>query len=138
MASAEESRAIAGRLYEEAWDGGNLEAVDALVAEGFWDHHHGQGGPENLRDVIRSLRATLPDMRFAVEDRVVEGGKVTTRFTISGTDEGGLLGLPATGRRVEFGGIFVDRVEDGKVAEHWGVSDMVGLLKQLGHMPALG
>ena len=136
--SVEESRVIVGRLYEEAWDRGDLEVVDELVAESFWDHHHGQGGPESLRGVIGSLRTTFPDMRFSVEDRVVEGSKVTTRFAISGTDEGGLLGLPATGRRVEFGGIFVDRVEGGKVAEHWGVSDMVGLLRQLGHMPALG
>ena len=58
-----------------------------------------------------------------------------TRWTISGTDEGGLLGLSPSGRRAIFGGIFVDRIADRRIVEHWGQSDMVGLLVQLGLTP---
>ena len=74
-------------------------------------------------------------MRFTIEAQLAEGDRVMTRFTISGTDEGGLLGLSPTGRGATFGGIFVDRIADGRIVEHWGQSDMVGLLEQLGLMP---
>ena len=132
---AANNKGLVRRLYERGWNNGDLRVLDELVAPEFFDHHHGQGGPENLKGVIASLRTTFPDMRFTVEDQLAQGDRAMTRWTISGTDEGGLLGLSPTGRRANFGGIFVDRVANGRIVEHWGQSDMVGLLAQLGLMP---
>ncbi len=70
------------RLYERVWNSGELRVMDEPVAPEFFDHHHGQGGPENLEGVIATLRTTLPDMRFTVEDQLAEGDRLMTRWTI--------------------------------------------------------
>jgi predicted ester cyclase len=89
-----------------------------------------------MADVVRSLRGTLPDMTFTIEDIVGDGSRAATRWTIRGTDGGGLFALPATFRSVEFSGIFIDQVETDQITAHWGTSDMLGLLQQLGIVPA--
>jgi predicted ester cyclase len=72
-----------------------------------------------------------------IDQQFTEGDYVATRFTISGTHEGDLMGTPATGRNVEFTGITISRCENGRIAEEWEISDTVSLLGQVGALPAL-
>jgi predicted ester cyclase len=127
----EESKATVSRVYEEARSKGKLRTVDELVAPDFFDHHHRQGDPENLKRIIRSLRSTFLDMRFVLEDQIAEGDRVASRWTLRGIDKGGLLGLPPTGERATFGGISIDRVasEDRRLLgtiRHAGLSTAAG------------
>ena len=133
-----ESKAAVSRLYEEAWGRGKPRPVDELVAPGFFDHHHRQGGPENLKRILWSVRTTFLDMKFVLEEQVAEGERVVSRWALHGIDEGGLLGLPPTGGRAALGDIYIDRVVGDQIVEHWGQADMLGLLRQLRLMPALG
>lgn len=135
VAASEENRAVMRRLYEEVWDGGRHEAVDELVAPGFVDHRSGREGPEELKRTVRGLRDTFPDLRFEVRDQTVDGAWVTTVWEARGTDRGGLLWYPPTGKSATFSGVFFDRVADGRVVEHAGRTDMAELYEQLGLPP---
>jgi predicted ester cyclase len=131
-----ESLALARRLYEEAWENGNLGVIRTLAAPDLVDHHHGQRGPESFERSAGDLRHSFPDLLFVIEDqRAAEGETVSTRWTASGTDRGGVLWYPPTGKAATFSGVYTDRFSDGKLVEHWGESDTADLLDQLGLSP---
>ena len=127
----EKNLSLARRLYEEAWGRGNLQVVDELVAPDFFDHHHNRSGILGFKKSIAGLRETLPDLSFTLEEQSAEGDTVTTRCTMEGTDEGGVLWYPPTGKKAVFGSTFTDLFSDGQLVEHRGESDVIGLLKQL-------
>lgn len=122
-------------FYETVWNQGFVERCPEYCADDVHDVHHGQRGAEAMSAVVSSLRATFPDLTFTVDDVLAEGTRVVTRWTMRGTDEGGLFSLPPTHRRVEFSGFFMDQLESGQITTHWGTSDMLGLLQQLGVVP---
>jgi len=106
--------------------------VDELVSTEFLDHRLGSRGPKEYGRAIESLRRTFPDLRLSIEEQQAEGGTVTTRCVFSGTDGGGILWYPPTGREVTFTATFADRFSVGRLVEHWGGADTAGLLEQLG------
>ena len=89
-------------------------------------------GPEGMKDSVRMFRAAFPDIRVTIHDTLAEGDKVVIRATASGTHMGELMGIPATGRRIAVDEIHIVRCVDGKVVEHWGVEDSLGMMRQLG------
>lgn len=90
-------------------------------------------GAEAVKEVFRILLAALPDLRVHVEDLIAEGDKVVTRNTVTGTHTGGpYMGVPATGKAIEYKEIFIGRFENGRVVETWGVVDVLSQMKQLG------
>jgi predicted ester cyclase len=81
------------------------------------------------------LRDVFPDLHYDVEDVVADGDKLVQRVTGNGTMHGVLFGLPATGRSASWSEIHISRVDDGKVVEHWSVTDQLGMLQRLGLTP---
>jgi predicted ester cyclase len=75
-------------------------------------------------------------MRWVVREMVAEGEKVVTRFVFTGTHRGTFLGSPATGSSVEVKGVVIDRLEDDKMADSRILMDTMGLMQQLGVIPA--
>jgi len=126
-----ENLAFARRLYRGAWVEGNLEVIDEVAAPGLVDHYGDGRDPASLKRSITRLRRTFPDLRFTIEDQRASGDTVTTRWTASGTDLGGVLWYPPTGGRAKFRGHFVDRFETGRIVEHRGEADTASLLEQL-------
>ena len=120
------------RLYEQAWARGNLQVVDELVSQDFFDHHHNRPGKRGFKRSIAGLHETFPDLTFKLEEQFAEGDAVSTRCKIGGTDEGGVLWYPPTGGKATFESTFTDRFSNGKLVEHRGESDLDGLLQQLG------
>ena len=103
------------------------------------DHEEGLGLPEGIEGVkayIRMFHDAFPDIRATVEDVISEGDKVVARVTVRGTHEGELMGVAASGKSVQFESIDIVRVQDGKAAEHWGVTDAMTLMQQIGAVPA--
>jgi predicted ester cyclase len=82
------------------------------------------------------IRSAFPDLVLEVGDIVAEGDRVALRYTLRGTYDGDLMGLPPTGRRVSSDGIVIGRFEDGRVVERSGVQDMLTMLQQVGALPA--
>jgi steroid delta-isomerase-like uncharacterized protein len=108
--------------------------VDEFFAPDFVSHSIPPGLPPGVEGVKRFfaiLRDALPDVEVSIDDLVADGDKVAVATTISGTHEGELMGLPATGRRVAVAGLDLLRIEDGRIVEHRGLTDMVGLMRQL-------
>jgi len=131
-ALSEENRSRARRLYQEAWGSGALDVVDELVAENVLDHEHDRYGREGFKKTVVDLHRTFPDLTLSIEEQTAEGDTVTTRCVLSGTDNGGVLWYPSTGRYTIFTGTYTDRFSDGRLVEHRGGVDMADLLGQLG------
>ncbi len=95
-------------------------------------------GPDGHKAIGRLFRTAFPDLEWRIDDLIAEGDKVVARTTMSGTQTGEFFGIPATGRRVSMTGVHVFRVQDGKIAEHWGSNDDLSLLRQLGAIRVSG
>ena len=128
------------RTYERI-SAGDIDGFGDLVADDFVDHQGGPGFPatkEGTLDFFRSLRAAFPDLQMTVEDVIADGDKAVARVTVAGTHQGEFMGVPPTGTRV-VGVQLIDVMRfdgGGLVCEHWGVSDMLSLMQQLGVVPA--
>jgi steroid delta-isomerase-like uncharacterized protein len=135
--SAEENKAIARRGYE-AINQNNLDALDEVVAPDITDHDPAPGqapGLEGVKQWFSSMHTAFPDFRMNVEDMIAEGDKVVARVRLSGTHQGELMGIDATGNRVTITGIDILRINaDGKIMERWGNFDDLGMMQQLGVM----
>jgi steroid delta-isomerase-like uncharacterized protein len=132
------SKAVARRFVDEVINRGELAAIVDLVTATYV--YHGPGlevrGPEGIKGVMAMLRSAFPDWHETLEDLIAEGDKVVFRVTGHGTHEGEFFGIPATGRQVTMGGLDLVRVEGGRLAEHWANFDQLGLMQQLGAIPA--
>ena len=138
--SAEDNKAIARRWYEEVFNAGNLDLIHELFAPNFVDHDpvNPLPGLEGVRQVVGMYRGAFPDLHITVEDWVAEGDKVVTRFRAQGTHKGPLMGIPPTEKQVTVTGIDMLGFEHGTISEHWGNRDDLGMLQQLGAVPAPG
>jgi steroid delta-isomerase-like uncharacterized protein len=123
------------RRWISLWQGADLAGFDDLHAPDFIDHSPSGRTPGRagfLAGIVELYRA-FPDFHGTIEDLVVDSdsGKVAVRWTAVGTHEGTFLGIPGTGTQVDFAGIEIIRVADGKVVERWGEWDDLGLIEQL-------
>lgn len=134
----EQLKLLAKRFYEEVLNGGDLSAIDELIADDFVEHEELAGIPANkegLRDWVGLMRTAFPDLVVSVDQMMASGDEVWVHMTMRGTQNGPFLHIPPTGRAVEISAFDRVRVRDGKAVEHWGVTDTLGLLEQLGQLP---
>ena len=129
---------VARRYAEEIWAPGGDQRVDDLLAPDYVGHAPGQEAfgisPDRAgyKKLVGEFIRAFPDMHTSAEEYLTEGDKVCLRWTGQGTHQGSLFGIPATGKRVTFGGIAILRVKDGKIAEDWAYGDQLGLFMQIG------
>lgn len=128
------------RAIEEIWNRGNYAVLDEFVARDLVVHASTPGaeihGAEGAMQFYVALRAAFPDLHFTIEDQIAEGDRVVTRWSATGTHDGEFQGIPPTGKQVTLTGIDIDRLANGKVVECWPQVDELGLLQQLGVIPA--
>lgn len=136
--SVEENKALIRRGFEEGINGGNDAVFDEVISPDYVNHDMPTtaSGAESFKQVIGMFRAAFPDLRVEVEDVIGEGDMVSTRGTMRGTHDGEFMGVPATGSSVTVSYIDIWRVEDGKAVENWVQMDMMGLMGQIGAIPA--
>lgn len=127
-----DNRHKARRLYEDAFGRGLLSVIDEFVAQDLYDHLHQQEGRKKFKRTIAKLHNTFPNLKLHIEAQIADNEEVTTHCVLSGTDQGGVLWYPPTNKTATFSGIYKDRFSDGKLVEHWGEVDMLGLRRQLG------
>lgn len=123
------------RISEEGFGGGDLAVLDELVAADIVQHEPGPAegnGLELVKARVRMLHAAFPDLTATVEDAFADGDRVWARVTWTGTHTGAFAGLPPAGRRARWEGLDIARFAGGRVVEHWGQLDRLGLLQQLG------
>jgi steroid delta-isomerase-like uncharacterized protein len=141
--SAEESKTLSRRFWEEVADQRNLDLAGKLFVPHYVHHDPGlppemQQGRDAYLQHLPMFYAAFPDFRLAIDDTIAEGDKVATRWSFRGTHQGELMGIPATGKQVAASGITIQRVADGKIVEGWTLFDALGMLQQLGEALAPG
>jgi steroid delta-isomerase-like uncharacterized protein len=139
--AAEENKAMHRRLMDEAFSQGIMDVVDELIAPDYVHHFPddpeggGVRGPEGMKELFGSFRSAFPDLEGIIEEQVAEEDKVVMRYTVRGTHEGELQGIPPTGRRVRVVGMVMSRSAGGKMVESWELYDNLGMMQQLGLAP---
>jgi predicted ester cyclase len=130
------------RSFYEPFNTGDTSIYDTILAEDWADHPLGMGqqpGRAGFPPIIEMFRATFPDLHVTNDDVIVCGDKATVRSTINATHSGGdLLGIPPTGKPVQFMAIDIHRLENGQIVETWHIEDFLSVLFQLGAVIAPG
>lgn len=135
---SQQNKALIRRLIEEDISQGPPIAEE-IIHPDFYDHTNPPGmerGIEGHKAVVSLFRTVFPDLEWRIDDLIAEDDKVVARTTMIGTQQVEFFGIPPTGRRVTMRGVHVVRVLDGKIVEHWGSNDDLGLMQQLGAIPA--
>jgi steroid delta-isomerase-like uncharacterized protein len=140
MSLEETNTALVRRYFDEIMNKGNRDAIDELIAPGciftiptLPDPFYGPDGYENL---VHLLRTAFPDLLFKIEDELAEGDTVVDRWTATGTSRGPFNGEPPTGRTFLIDGIGWYRLKGGQFVENRLNEDTLGLLTQIGSLPA--
>ena len=141
--SIEQNKAIVRRWFEEVINQGNVEVVDNICMRCVPSFVVIQGvanpppqGLEGVKELIRTLRTSFPDLHFTIEDQIAEDDKVASKVTIRGTHRGEFMGMPATGKQINISGVSIWRVADGQLVEESVSWDTLGMMQQLGVVPS--
>jgi steroid delta-isomerase-like uncharacterized protein len=140
--SEAENRALFERYFDQVANKDNLDLADEIFAADY--QHHDPANPDPrpmigsqaVKDHLTSLKSAFPDLIFDIDDIVAEGDSIVVRWTARGTNTGDYFGMPATGRPIEITGMNTWVTRDGQAIEGWVNRDDMGLLQQLGVVPA--
>ncbi len=131
----ERNKELVRQLLEDDISRGDACVAEQIIHPDFIDHTNPPGMQHGLAGhnaIVSLFRAAFPDQWWEIHDLIAEGDKVVARTTMRGTHLGDFFGIPATGRSVTLPGVHVLRIADGRIAEHWGSNDDLGLMRQLG------
>ncbi len=134
-----DNKTLVRRLMEDDISQGNEAVADEIIAPDFFDHTNPPGMQHGIvghKAVVRLFRTSFPNMRWEIEDIQTDGDKVVIRTMMHGTHIGEFFGISPTNKQVCASGIHVLRIANGKIAEHWGNNDDLGMMQQLGVIPA--
>ena len=132
--SVEENKNIV-RRYQEIYNSNAVDRLTEVLAEDLLTPNIMPGIPkgiEGAKTAHQIMLAAFPDYHTLIEDMIAEGDKVAARIRMTGTNTGDFMGIPATGKHIEFTGMYIVRIVNRKIVEHWGEEDGVSLLQQLG------
>ncbi|WP_332899451.1 ester cyclase [Haladaptatus sp. CMSO5] len=127
------------RFNDEVFNGRNYDLLDELVTDDIIIHETSSPedvkGREAFKAYLQMFHESFSDLKAIIEDQIVEGDKVVTRYTYEGTHDGEFMGMDATNRSAKISGIVINRMEGDKVAETWTNADFLGLMQQLELIP---
>lgn len=138
--SVESNKQLVRRWYEEVLSAKNTALIPDLFSSSYTHHEEivpggwprGTAGAEALAHTYHTASS---DIHYTVEDQIVEGDRVVTRWTARGTHTGNFLNAPGSGRQYTITGISIERIDNGKIVETWSNWDLMGLMVQLGLAP---
>jgi C-1 hydroxylase len=133
--SAEKNKTLI-RSYVDTWNRGDLQALSEYWAPEMVHHTRTKAhGVEAVKGIVGSFMHAFPDLRWEINDIVAEGDRVVTRMTARGTHKGDYMGLPATGKEINCSVLGIARFAEEKIVEHWGVTDELAMMSQIGIFP---
>lgn len=130
-ATAARNKAVVQRVFDEVINQRRLETIDEIYVPDVIDHDPLPGAPpgiEGVKYTLRGLLAGLPDLHVTIEEMSAHLDKVVVHNTWQGTRSGKLLGLPASNKPMTYSGVVVWRVEEGRIAERWAMTELVSKL----------
>lgn len=138
--SSKVNKANAKRMVEEVVNGKKLEVIDELIAPNYVLHavdNKDITGPEEVKQYFSSIHKAFPDFHMKLEDAVAEGDEVCSRFSAHCTHKGEYMGIPPTGKEIDFRMINIARFKDGKQVEVWQSYDTLNTMQQMGVAPPM-
>ena len=132
MTTEAENKLLARRLLEEVVNAGAADRLPDFLAQDYVARDIGVSGIERAREHLLTFRHCYPDMVLTVEGQVAEGDIAVTWFVMRGTHLGAIAGVPASGRRITLRGVNVQRIRSGRIVEHWGGSNSLEALLEIG------
>ncbi len=140
MSGEKDNAQFIHRWFEEVWNKGRMEAIDEMCHPNAIGHGQAQHkvdiGLVDFKQFARGLRSAFPDIRITIHETLAQGDKVVARWSAKMTHSGHFLGFAPSGREAEVTGTSIQRIVDGKIAEGWDNWDQLGLLVQIGAVPA--
>ena len=134
--SASDHRAIIMRYAEEVFNKGDLGAVETYIDAGYLRHDPGLPftvqGPEGIKQMVAAYRAAFPDIHLEPVSVVADGGTVAAHWSVTGTHQGDLMGIPPTGKAIQIPAIEIFAFAGDKIVEQWVVVDNTAMMQQLG------
>lgn len=135
--STETNKAIVRRYLEQVIGEGRADLVEEFLTESIELHGTGLApGLAAIEQWVAMLDAAFPDRQLTIDDVVAEGDRVVVRTTVTGTHQGEMQGIPATGNSVTQPSITIFRLANGKIVEGWFAADNLSMMQQLGVIPA--
>jgi steroid delta-isomerase-like uncharacterized protein len=142
MSNEQQANKATVKRFQAAANTGDLDLLSRTIDELVWPDAKIRTplpieatGAEKLKEVFARLHRVFGDLQVTIEDLIAEGDKVVSRNRVTGTHRGDYMGHPATGSPVTYTEIFIFRFADGRIAETWGVVDVVAQMKQIGVIP---
>jgi steroid delta-isomerase-like uncharacterized protein len=134
---SKENKAFVRRYFEQVWNEGRLDRFEEFYAQDVVGHNGAAAtDAKSMKEGLAMIRSAIPDINIALDDELAVEDKVVTRFTISGTHQGELFGIPATGKQLVWSGITIFRLSGDKIVEYWLQTDNLSMMQQLGAIPA--
>ncbi|MHC4429793.1 MAG: ester cyclase [Planctomycetota bacterium] len=133
--STEQNKLLVRRYYEEVVSTGDVDRIEAFISPEYTEVYRNVRHPiglEGAREHLLGVRRTYPDLQLSVEQQIAEGDWVVSCVTARGTHEGKWLGMRPTGKKLEFTGVNIDRVVDGRIVEHGGAANLLEPLLESG------
>jgi steroid delta-isomerase-like uncharacterized protein len=135
LTASDAAKAVVRRNNEEVQSKGNFAVFEELFADDFVDHTTQPGTTPDkagVRKLYEYMREAFPDFRSEIHWQLTDGDRVTTYKTYHGTHDGPFLGIAPTDRKIHFESVDVMRVQNGKITDHWGVGNLLSLMRQIG------
>jgi steroid delta-isomerase-like uncharacterized protein len=132
----EQTRGLMRRYFDEVWNRGHLDVLDEIIADDYLNHSASiadpRRGPEDLKPIVRTMRAAITGLNYQILDMVIAPDKAAVYLRVTGTHTGDLFGIPATGKRIDVRQMQIEWIGDGRIWQHWRITDELALMRQLG------
>jgi len=126
------------RYFEEVWNQGRLDVLDELIADDYINHSastpNPRPGPADLKPIVAQMRRGIPDLRYEILDMVVAADKVAVHLRVPGTHTGTLFNMAPKGGRIDVRQMQFEWIRNGRIVQHWRLTDDLSLLRQMGQM----
>jgi steroid delta-isomerase-like uncharacterized protein len=125
--------------FNEVWNKGDLEKLTDIIDPQYINHTPSHPnptpGPAGLIPIISEMRKGIPDLTYIIEETVITHDRVVAKVLVKGTHRDTLWGIPPTGKSFEVRQINIEHIKNGKITEHWRVTEELKMLQQLGVIP---
>ena len=122
--------------FNEVWNKGNLDLLDDLLCPDYLNHSSSipdsPPGPAGLKPIVTAMRMAFPDLHYAIQDLIITEDKVVARVKMTGTHTGDFFGIPPTNKSISVNQINIEYIENGRITEHWRITDENAMMSQLG------
>jgi steroid delta-isomerase-like uncharacterized protein len=139
---AADNKELTARFFDEVCNARKLDVTNEIFTKDHVYHDPSSPwvgpGPEGMKQLVSAYHGGFPDAHWSVEEMFAVGDRVITRWTGGGTHQGTLSGIGPTGKPVKVAGVWIHKYANGKIVESWNVWDTLGMLQQLGVVPAIG